>query len=297
MNKLTKFLSILVCFGTMLVLSGCSNIMLLNPQGSVAGDEKHLLIAAVLLMLIIVVPVIILSFVITKKYRATNTKAKYRPDWGHSTLIEMVCWSVPCVIIVILAAITLVTTRSLDPYKPLDVKGKPLTVQVVALNWRWLFIYPEQKIATINFLQIPVNRPVQFLITADAPMNSFQIPQLGSQIYAMPGMQTKLHLIANNPGDYYGFSASYSGHGFANMHFTARASSEDEFNKWVNSVKQSKNKLTAETYKILVPDSEDTKIQYFASAPTTLFNDIIMKFMMPMNGHNTMQHESHNTGN
>lgn len=297
MIKLTKFLSILLSLGTTLFLSGCSNVIMLNPQGSIATDEKQLLITAVLLMLIIVVPVIILTFVIARKFRASNTKAKYAPDWGHSTIIEMVCWSVPCIIILILAAITLVTTRTLDPYKPLDVKGKPLTVQVVALNWRWLFIYPEQKIATINFLQIPVNRPIKFLITADAPMNSFQIPQLGSQIYAMPGMQTKLHLIANKPGDYYGFSANYSGHGFSNMNFTARAGSEEDFNKWVKSVRQSKNKLTAESYKTLVPDSEDNKVQYFASVPNTLFNDIMMKFMMPMNGHTTMQHESHNTGN
>lgn len=258
---------------------------MLNPKGSVAADEKQLLIDSVLLMLIIVVPVLILTIVFAIKYRASNTKAKYEPQWGHSTLLEVICWTVPCIIIVVLAVLTWVTTHRLDPYKPLDdVKGKPLTVQVVALNWRWLFIYPEQNIATINYLQFPINRQVKFVITADAPMNSFQIPQLGGQIYAMPGMQTKLHLIANHMGNYAGFSASFSGTGFADMKFNTKVTSEEDFNSWVKSIKQtSKNHLTQDVYnKELAPDSENSKVQYFSSVDKAIYDNVIMKYMMPM---------------
>lgn len=258
---------------------------MLNPKGSIAADEKQLLIDSVLLMLIVVVPVLILTIVFAVKYRSSNSKAKYEPQWGHSTLLEVICWTVPCIIIVILAALTWVTTHKLDPYKPLDdVRGKPLTVQVVALNWRWLFIYPEQNIATINYLKFPIDRQVKFLITADAPMNSFQIPQLGSQIYAMPGMQTKLHLIANHLGDYAGFSANFSGNGFSDMKFIAHVTSEEDFNKWVKSVKRSSTtRLTQALYnEDLAPDSENSKIQYFSSVDKSIYNNAMMKYMMPM---------------
>ena len=284
MNKLRRIFSRLAVFGFLIVLAGCDAIML-NPKGLVAADEKQLLIDSVLLMLIIVVPVLILTIAFAVRYRASNTKAKYQPQWGHSTLLEVICWTVPCIIIVILAALTWVTTHKLDPYKPLDdVKGKPLTVQVIALNWRWLFIYPEQNVATINYLQFPVNRQVKFFITADAPMNSFQIPQLGGQIYAMPGMQTKLHLIANHMGDYAGFSASFSGTGFSDMKFTAKVTSAEDFDKWVKSVKQtSTHHLTKVLYnKELAPDSENSKVQYFSSVDKAIYDNVMMKYMMPM---------------
>lgn len=280
--KLRHIFTILTTLALTLLLSGC-DMMLLNPKGIVAADQKHILIISVVLMLLIVVPVLILTLVIARKYRASNTKAKYEPDWAHSTLIEFVCWAIPCAIIIALATITWISSHRLDPYRPLDVdaKTKTITIQVVALNWRWLFIYPEQKIASINLMQFPANTQVKLLITADAPMNSIQIPQLAGQIYAMPGMQSQLHLLANEPGDYYGFSANFSGEGFSNMQFTARVTSQAEFEKWVQSVKKSPNFLTMPAYNKLALPSEDGKVQYFSSVSNNLFKNIIMKYMMP----------------
>lgn len=285
--KLRNMLFALVSLGSMLLLTGC-DMALLTPQGLVAAEEKHLLIISVLLMLVIVVPVLILTFIVARKFRASNTKAKYAPDWGHSTVLEIVWWAIPCVIIAVLAAITMVSTHKLDPYRPLDIKTKPIVIQAISLNWRWLFIYPEQNIATINFVQFPANIPVLFLITSDAPMNSFQIPQLAGQIYAMAGMQTKLNLIADKSGDYKGYSSNFSGTGFAGMKFIARASSQEDFNNWVKSVKQSPNKLTMSEYNKLVPDSEDYKVQYFSAPAKDLFNNVMMKYMMPMDGKTEM---------
>lgn len=291
MIKLRRLLFTLFSTVSVLLLSGC-DMALLNPQGLIAAQEKQLLIISVLLMLVIVVPVLILTFVVARKFRASNTKAKYAPDWGHSTILEVVWWAIPCVIIIILAAITMVSTHKLDPYRPLDNKEKPITIQVVSLNWRWLFIYPEQNIATINFVQFPANKPVLFLITSDAPMNSFQIPQLAGQIYAMAGMQTKLNLIADKIGDYQGLSTNFSGLGFAGMRFTAKASSVADFDKWVKSVKQKPTKLTQATYDQLVPDSEDTKVQYFSRVEKDLFENVMMKYMMPMNDHQADNHQA-----
>lgn len=257
-------------------------MVVLDPKGVIAADEKELLITAVLLMLIIVVPVIILTFVIAFKYRASNTKAKYTPDWSHNNLLEAAWWILPIIIIVILATITWISAHKLDPYRPLDSKVKPVTIQVVALQWKWLFIYPEQGIATVNHIEFPVNTPVSFEITSDAPMNSFQIPALGGQIYAMAGMQTRLHYMATEMGDYAGRSVSFSGDGFSAMTFDAKAESQQNFNAWVKSVKQSANKLTLPAYNQLAQPSENNAVQYYGSVAGNLFQDIIMKFMMPM---------------
>ena len=282
MIKLRNMICTFFSVGAILLLSGCEKMVVLNPKGLIAADEKHLFITAVLLMLIIVVPVIILTAVIAIKYRASNTKAKYTPDWAHSNMLEAVWWFVPTVIVVILATITWVSAHKLDPYRPLDSKIKPVTIQVVALEWRWLFIYPEQKIATINFVEFPANVPVTFLITSDAPMNSFQIPQLAGQIYAMAGMQTKLHIIANEVGDYNGRSVSFSGDGFSNMKFIARATTQADFDTWVKTMQQSSDQLTMDAYNQLIPATEDAGVKYFSEPADNLFNDIMMKFMMPM---------------
>ena len=243
------------------------------------------MIDAVLLMLIVVIPVFVFTFIIARIYRASNKKAKYSPHWAHSTSLELIWWFIPFMIIVILATITWRSTHKLDPYKPLQSKVKPVVVQVVALRWKWLFIYPEQKIATVNFVQFPVDTPVNFRITSDAPMNSFQIPQLGGQIYAMNGMQTKLHLMANTIGDYAGRSVSFSGGHFAGMKFTARVTSKADFDKWVQKVKASNNKLTLAVYKNLVKPSLVKKPEYFAPVVDGLFLHIINKFLKPATVH------------
>ena len=197
--RINRFFSF--CF--VLALSGCK-LVILDPKGAIAAAEKSILLDAVALMLLVVVPVIVMSALFAWRYRAKNQRATYTPSWAQSHLLEAICWGIPCVIIIILAILTWISTHKLDPYRPLQHAKKPLVIQAVALNWKWLFIYPEQHIATVNLVQFPVDRPVEFLVTADAPMNSFAIPQLAGQIYAMSGMRTRLHLIANAVGDYRG---------------------------------------------------------------------------------------------
>ena len=259
------------------------NLGVLSPHGIIASDERLLLITAVGLMLIVVIPVIILTIVFAWKYRASNTNAKYSPEFSHSTVLEVVWWSIPIVIIGILAVITWVTSHRYDPYRPLDVKTKPIIIQVIALNWKWLFIYPDQNIATVNFVEFPVNVPVRFFITADAPMNSFQIPQLAGQIYAMPGMRTELNLMASQTGDFLGLSANYSGVGFAGMNFIARATSQADFDAWVKKIQRSPGKLTQDAYTQLEQPSENNPQAFYSSiSDKDLFNTVIMSFMMPM---------------
>lgn len=290
-NKLRHIFTTATTLGLTLLISGC-NAALLDPKGIIAADEKELLITAVLLMLVVVIPVIFLTVIISWKYRAGNTKAKYSPEWGHSNLIEAVCWSVPCFIIAILGVITWTSSHQLDPYRPLAVKGKPLIIQVIALNWKWLFIYPDQHIATVNFVQFPENVPVRFLITSDAPMNSFQIPRLAGQIYAMAGMQTKLNIMATAQGDFHGMSTNFSGPGFSNMQFIARVSSQAQFDEWVKAAQKSKGteksngKLTLEAYNNLALPTENVPVEYFSSVANDLYNTVMMKYMMPMSNTN-----------
>jgi len=258
------------------------NLGVLSPHGIIASDERLLLITAVGLMLIVVIPVIILTVVFAWKYRASNTKAKYSPDFAHSTILEVIWWSIPIIIIGILAVITWVTSHRYDPYRPLDIKTKPIIIQVIALDWKWLFIYPDQNIATVNFVELPVNVPVRFFITADAPMNSFQIPQLAGQIYAMPGMRTELNLMASQTGDFMGMSTNYSGVGFAGMNFTARATSQADFDTWVKTVQKSSQRLSKDAYKQLQQPSENNSVQSYSTVTNDLFNNVMMSYMMPM---------------
>ena len=294
MSKLYRLPFYGLLLGVMAVfLSGCHEMVLFKPQGAIAAEQIRLIIISVILMLLIVVPVIIMTAVISWRYRASNKKATYTPDWEHSVKLEAIWWGIPCVIIVILGWITWVTSHTLDPYRPLDSNVKPLTVQAVSLDWKWLFIYPEQGIATLNYLEIPENTPISFEITADAPMNSLWIPALGGQIYSMPGMRTRLHLIAEHVGEYEGLGANYSGGGFTDMHFKVKSVSQEDFNTWVTSVKQQTNPLTQEAYDRLAKPSEDEPVQYFSMVKQGLFNDIMMKFMMPAGmDHHAMSHMS-----
>lgn len=256
-------------------------IAMLMPKGLVALKERNLLYFIQVIMLLVIIPVYVFTFIFSWKYRAHNTKAKYTPDWSHSALAETLWWGIPLVFTVIICVVTWFETYNLNPYKPLTSDKKPLKIQVVALQWKWLFIYPEEKIATVNFFQIPKQVPIHFEITADAPMNSFWIPQLGGQIYAMPKMRTELHLIADAIGDYRGSSANLSGVGFAGMHFIARASSEEDYNKWVNSVKSATSSLNFEKYSALAKPSENNPVALYQLEDEKLFDQIIMKYMMP----------------
>ncbi len=256
------------------------SIAVLDPKGMIGEKERDLIITASLLMLIVVIPVFVFALFFAWKYRAGN-KARHDPDWEHNYIAEYCWWGVPLFIVVILAVITWKSSHELNPFKPLDSTTKPLTIQVVALEWKWLFIYPEQGIATINFVQFPEKTPINFEITADAPMNSFWIPQLGGQIYAMPAMRSKLHLIANEVGSYRGASANISGEGFAGMVFTANSSTDADFNQWVLSVQQSSGQLNLDTYNQLVEPSAYNPVAYYKLGQPDLFDQIMMKYMMP----------------
>lgn len=287
--KKLKFLN-LMSLGLILFLTSCqSNITLLNPKGMIGQSEKELIIIALSLMLIVVIPVIVMTIVFAIKYRAGNEKAKYTPDWAHSYTIEAVVWIIPLIIILILGTISWETTHSLDPYRPINVAAKPIKIQVVSLDWKWLFIYPQQHIATVNYVAFPVNVPVEFLITSDAPMNSFMIPSLGSQIYAMAGMQTVLHLISNTVGDYHGASTSFSGRGFSHMNFIAHVSTESEFSRWVESAQASPSSLDLATYNQLATPSEDNPVAYYKLADEDLFSQIIHKYMVMPGTHNPIK--------
>ncbi len=268
---------------SVLFLNGCK-LSLLDPQGPIASEEKRILLIATAMMLLVVIPVILLTLFFAWRYRAQNSNAKYTPEWAHSLILETLWWSVSCFIIGILGAITWFSTHQLDPYKPLAVKKtNTLTIQAIALNWKWLFIYPEQNIATVNFVQFPVGVQVRFLITAEGPMNSLQIPQLAGQIYAMAGMQTKLHLLANKVGDYQGMSANFSGEGFSDMKFIARACTETAFKNWVAQIKHAPHHLNLATYEHLAKPSINNRVEYFSLATPEIFNTVLMKNMMPMN--------------
>lgn len=272
---------LLVLFAALALYLGAHPPALLSPQGLIALNERSLMFHAVELMLIVVIPVLFLAFYFAWHYRAGNTKALYTPEWEHSKMDELVWWAVPLEIVLILAALTWSSTHELDPKAALPQNlGTPLTVEVVALPWKWLFIYPSLGVASLNALTLPANRPVTFEITADAPMNSFWIPALGGQIYAMTGMVTMLNLIAQEPGAYAGGSANYSGDGFAYMHFTATALPPAEFDAWAARLRLSSSTLGIPEYRALETPGAGSVAYYGAVAPN-LFDTIVAQFVLP----------------
>ncbi len=258
------------------------NIPVLQPRGTIATQERNLIVIAVLISLAVVVPVFALLIGFAVRYREGNKKARYMPEFTGSNAYELVWWLIPTAIIVVLSVITWVGSHRLDPYKPLNSSVKPITIQVVALDWKWLFIYPDQHVASVNSFQIPVNTPINFQITSDAPMNSFWVPALGGQVYAMPGMSTQLHLMASKTGDYRGSSANISGIGFAGMTFTAHAGSNTDFTNWVTHIKKTDRALTTTEYTKLAKQSSNVKPIYYSQPADNLYDDTVMKYMMPM---------------
>ncbi len=279
--RVLSIVSGLCLIGYLWIYISTHNMGLLNPKGVIAVAEKNLLITAVLLMMIVIVPVFVMLFSFAWRYRAGNTKAKYAPDWHTNVALEFTWWAVPIVIIAILGTITWKTSHDLDPFKPLISDVKPITVQVVALDWKWLFIYPEEHIATVNYLVVPKDTPINFVITADAPMNAFWIPQLGTQIYAMPGMTAKLHLMANEEGIYKGVSSNFSGDGFSGMKFDTKVVSGEGYADWVNTTRTIPGTLTKESYGELAKQSKNNPVQIFSSTEDGLYDYIVMKYMAP----------------
>jgi cytochrome o ubiquinol oxidase subunit 2 len=292
-KRMNKKLKIILISGAVLVSLAATalaswylsnhNVAVLNPKGVVAEDQRSLLITSTLLMALVVVPVFILIFGIAWRYREGNKKAKYSPELSGSRVAETVWWLIPFAIIILLAGIAYTSSHRLDPYRPISSDKPPLKVQVIALQWKWLFLYPEEHVASVNYLPLPTDRPVEFTITSDAPMNSFWIPQLGGQVYAMSGMSTKLHLQASSPGDYRGSSANLSGKGFAGMTFTAHATPQQEFDAWVASARNSASFMTLDTYNELAKPSTDVKPASYSFPPSYegLYDTVIMKYMTP----------------
>ncbi|TXS90354.1 ubiquinol oxidase subunit II [Parahaliea aestuarii] len=272
-----------------LSLAGC-NWVVMSPSGDVASQQADLILWSTYLMLIIIVPVIVLTLLLAWRYRSSNKDATYKPDWDHSTKLELVIWAAPLAIIIALGALTWVSTHKLDPYRPLDriEKGvpvpegtEPLVVEVVAMDWKWLFFYPEQGIATVNELAAPVDRPIKFKITATTMMNSFYVPALAGMIYAMGGMETQLHAVINEPGSYEGFSANYSGEGFNKMRFEFLGESESDFEQWVAQVKAQGNPLSRDAYKALEKPSIDDPVRYYSEVMPGLYDAILNRCVDP----------------
>ena len=272
-----------------ILLAGC-NTVLMNPSGDIANQQSHLLVVSTLLMLIIIVPVIFLTILFAWRYRKNNASAAYTPEWDHSTMLELIIWGGPLLIIIALGLITWISTHTLDPYRPLTridasrpvaPNTKPLTVEVVALDWKWLFIYPELGIASVNEMAAPIDVPIRFKITASTVMNSFFIPALAGQIYAMPGMETSMHAVINKAGDYDGFSANYSGAGFSDMRFKFHGMSADDFERWVKRSKSSATMLHRADYVQLVQPSSREPVHLYSHVDGDLFHAIVNRCIAP----------------
>lgn len=265
-------------------LTGCSKAVVLNPAGDVAAQSGNLVVAATLLMLIIIVPVIILTLLFAWKYRQANTEAEYDPEWHHSTALELVIWSVPLIIVIALGTMAWISTHKLDPYRPLDRISatqalnpdvQPLEVQVIAMDWKWMFIYPEQGIATVNELAAPVDRPIRFKLTATNTMSAFYVPDLAGMIYAMPGMQTELNAVINREGVFKGLNSHYNGAGFSGMTFKFHGLSNEGFDAWVQKAKDEKTVLNRDTYLKLVKPSERNPVARFSSVQDGLYDRVL----------------------
>lgn len=279
-NRWLRVFSLLLLVAFPLLLTGCDSV-LMDPKGQVGEAERRLILTAFGLMLIVVIPVIVMTIMFAWRYRSNNSEAGYSPDWAHSNVIEIIVWFIPCVIIVFLAILTWHTSHSLDPHKPLDVDSdaEVMEIGVVSLDWKWLFIYPEQGIATVNEVVFPVDVPVHFRVTSGSVMNSFMIPRLGSQIYAMAGMDNDVHLIADEKGTYSGRSTNYSGAGFSEMIFETQVTSQQGFDAWVEKVRGSSDTLPfPDGYQALAEPSVDHRVEYFSNVSPDLYDRIIQSF-------------------
>jgi cytochrome o ubiquinol oxidase subunit 2 len=277
-RRLTRSLPSLVLVS--LPLAGCSHGVL-QPEGPVAAANAKILLDAVGIMLAVVVPTIGATLAFAWWFRASNTKARYRPDWVYSGRIELIVWGIPLLVILFLGGLIWIGAQELDPYKPLASKNKPLEVQVVSLDWKWLFIYPDQGVASVNQLVVPAGVPVHFSLTSATVMNAFFVPQLGSMIATMPGMVTQLNLLADHPGDFYGESTQYSGAGFSGMHFILHAVPADAFTQWVATTQRAGAALDRAGYAALARQSKDVRPFTYRSVEPKLFQAIVSKPLDP----------------
>lgn len=258
------------------------NALVVQPKGVIAKSQLDVIIKNILLMLIVVVPTLVALFVVAWKYRAKNAKAKHDPEHSQGVFGEVVLWIIPAIVIAVMAVHTWIDTHKLDPYHPIKSDVKTLKIQVVALDWKWLFIYPEQGIAALNFVQFPAKTPVHFELAADnSPMNSFWIPQLSGQIYAMTGMITPLHIMADGPGEYSGRAAEINGKGYADMTFVVKSTTQSDFENWVEGVKKTSLPLTDRVYHELAKSSVNNSMVLYSPVENDLFSKIVMQYLHP----------------
>jgi cytochrome o ubiquinol oxidase subunit 2 len=254
---------------------------ILDPVGPVGAAEKTILINSTAIMLAIIIPTMVATVAFAWWFRRGNSKAEYRPDWEYSGAIELVVWSIPALTIMLLGGITWIGSHQLEPSVPLKSSAKPLTVEVVSLDWKWLFIYPEQGIATVNQLVVPAGTPVYYKLTSATVWNVFFVPQFGTMIYTMPRMQTRLHLQADRPGTYEGLSAHFSGDGFPGMQFKAHVLPSQQFAAWAQGARGSGQALDGHSYAQLAKPSSYVKPSTYGSVTPGLFNAIVMQGMPP----------------
>jgi cytochrome o ubiquinol oxidase subunit 2 len=259
-----------------MLLASC-NEGVLDPHGPVGKAEKIILYDATAIMLAVVVPVIVLTLVFAWWFRAKNKRAQYRPDWEYSGRIEMIIWSIPALIILFLGGIAWTGSHDLDPPAPLADSTAPLDIEVISLDWRWLFIYPHEGIASLNRLVVPAGVPLRFRLTSTTVMNSFFVPQLGTQIYAMPNMVTRLNLEADQPGTFEGLSAQFSGDGFSDMRFDLVATEAEAFKAWVDTTKTQGGDLDARTFEELERPAKPDGVQTYAQVSEGLFERISLR--------------------
>jgi cytochrome o ubiquinol oxidase subunit II len=260
------------------------DLSVLSPAGPIASAERTILLNSLVIMLAIVVPTIIATLAFAWWYRASNTRARYLPSFAYSGRIELIVWSIPALVILFLGGINWLGSYELDPARPLPSRTKPLEIQVVSLDWKWLFIYPQQGIATVNFIEAPAGAPIHFSITSASVFNVFFVPRLGSEIYAMNGMATQLHLQADRPGTYYGISAQFSGDGFPDMMFDVRAVTPDEFATWINTTRANGPTLDSAAYHRLRRQSQNVAPYTYRQVQANLFADILNQKLPPGEG-------------
>lgn len=270
-----------VIAGLALLAGACDRAVVLNPKGPIADAERGLLFDAFTVMMLVIVPVIIMAFVFAWRYRASNRDARYEPTWANSAKVDAVVWLIPALIVIAVGVLVWRSTHKLDPYREIASDRPPVDIQVVAQDWKWLFIYPEQGIAVVNQMAIPAGRPISLRITSDTVMNSFYVPALAGQIYAMAGMQTRLQMLADQPGKFVGRNTQYSGGGFSDQHFEVLATSQADFDAWAAKARQSPDKLDAATYARLAQKSRNNPVVYYSTVEPKLFDSIIEKFAGP----------------
>ena len=288
-NKFSYCLKVFIFSIFPLLTTGCSKLIVLNSKGPIGQEEAALIYMSIGAMLVVIVPVFIMTYLFVKRYRHSKNNADYQPDWVHSTKVEMVIWLVPIMIVAFLSYLVWVKTYELDPYKPIPSDNNPLNIQVISLDWNWLFIYPDHNIAMVNELVIPEKVPLSFSLTSATVMTSFFIPQLGSQMYAMAGMKTRLHLMASETGTYEGRNIEFSGKGYDTMHFKVITKTIQDFDEWTARSRENTDQLDLATYSKLSRPSTNYPVTVFSPVEPGLFNHVMQSFMGWMGEHQNMK--------